>query len=258
MSKPRRIQPLMASLAVLCASAGLVSPAAGQEEQPACEEGQARIVGMVIDANTEAPLSGAFVSVAASDWGSLTTGDGRFLLCEIGGGTHILTADRLGYGDFTVPAEANESGDAVVIRMEPDPILLEGLEVVTDRFERRRRAVATSVRTYDEEALASSGYWSVADFIDSRAGVMAMPCGAERCVYARGARVRPRVYLDEFPLIGGWMELETIPTSQVYMVEVFGGGRHIRAYTHAFMERAAKIRLLPFPIGNEGRYLDWR
>jgi len=35
---------------------------------------------------------------------------------------------------------------------------------------------------------------------------------------------------------------------ELYMVEVFQGGRHIRAYTHHFMERAAEQRLMPMMI----------
>lgn len=248
MPKSRRIHLIIRSLAVLSVSAGFAYPAGTQAQQPVCKDYEPHVVGVVIDAETEAPLAGAYVSVAASDWGALTTGNGRFMLCEIGADTHLLTAERLGYQTLTTQLEATPSGDPVRISMQPDPILLEGLEIVTDRFERRRRAVATSVRSYDENVLASSTQWSVADFIDSRPGIVTAPCGIERCVYSRGAMVRPRVYFDEFPLIGGWLELETIPTSQVFMLEVYGRGRHIRAYSHAFMERAAKIRLLPVPI----------
>ncbi len=42
--------------------------------------------------------------------------------------------------------------------------------------------------------------------------------------------------------------LHTVPTSQLYMIEVYGRGTHIRAYTHGFMERAAGVRLAPLPI----------
>ncbi len=248
MPKSHRIHLFIRSLAALPAAAGFAYPAGAQEQQPVCKDDEPHIVGVVIDAETEAPLAGAYVSVTASDWVSLTTDNGRFALCEIGAGTHLLTAERLGYQELTFLQEAIPSGDPIAIRMQPDPILLEGLKIVTDRFERRRRAVATSVRAYDEEVLASSLYWSVADFIDSRPGIVTVPCGIERCVYSRGTMVRPRVYFDEFPLIGGWIELESIPTDQVFMVEVYGRGRHIRAYSHAFMARAAKIRLLPFPI----------
>ena len=247
MTKPHRIRQLTASLAALCALAVVASPA-GAQQKPVCKDGEARIVGVIVDSETDSPLAGAYVSVNASEWGSLTTDDGRFLLCEIPAGTHLVTVERLGYVTLESRVEADPSGDPVALQMHPDPVLLEGLEIVSDRFERRRRAVATTVRTYDEEDLASSVYWSAADFVDSSTGIMTAPCGITRCVYSRGRMISPTVYLDEFPLVGGWVELESIPTSQLFMVEVYGWGRHIRAYSHGFMKRAANVRLAPMPL----------
>lgn len=248
MTKPSPIHPLLPLLAVLCAFAGLAAPAEAQPEKPVCKDDEARIVGVIVDANTEMPLAGAHASVEASAWGSLTTDDGRFLLCGLGAGLHLVTVERLGYVTLESRIEANASGEPVALHMRPDPVLLEGLEIVSDRFERRRRAVATSVRAFDQETIASSGYWSAADFVDMRAGVITTPCGMSRCVFYRGQRVNPTVYLDEFPLIGGWSQLETIPSSQLYMVEIYRRGTHIRAYTHHFMKRAATVRLAPMMI----------
>ncbi len=244
-----RLMPFWAALpGALALSAGFPVAAVAQDGQPVCEDDQARIVGVIVDASTEMPLAGAHVSVEASDWGSLTTDNGRFLLCEIGAGNHVVTVERLGYVTLESWIEADASGDPVALHMQPDPILLEGLEVISDRFERRRRAAATTVRAFDQEDLASSGYWSAADFVDRQAGIMTTHCGISRCVYYRGAVVNPRVYLDEFPLIGGWSHLETIPTSELYMIEVYRRGTHIRAYTHNFMKRAARVRLAPMMI----------
>jgi len=248
MSTSRTIRRLIPALGVFALPAGFTVTAVAQEEQPVCEDDQARIVGVIVDASTDMPLAGAHVSVETSDWGSLTTENGRFLLCEIGDGTHRVTVERLGYVTLQSWVEADASGEPVALHMRPDPILLEGLEVVTDRFERRRRAAATMVRAFDQEDLASSGYWSAADFVDMRAGIMTTQCGINRCVYYRGRVVNPTVYLDEFPLIGGWSHLEMIPTSELYMVEVYRRGTHIRAYTHNFMKRAARVRLAPMII----------
>ncbi len=248
MSTSHSIYRLFPTLGVLAVSAGLALPAEAQEEQPACKDDQARIVGVIVDSSTDMPLAGAYVSVETSDWGSLTTDNGRFLLCEIGEGTHQVTVERLGYVTLQSWVEADASGDPIALHMRPDPILLEGLEIVMDRFDRRRRGAATIVRAFDQEDLANSGYWSAAEFVDSRAGIMSTQCGIGRCVYYRGSVVSPRVYLDEFPLIGGWTHLESIPTSELYMIEVYARGTHIRAYTHNFMKRAARTRLAPIMI----------
>ena len=238
-------QHRLASFAALSAAMIAASPVVAQ---PICEDDRPRIFGLVVDASTDAPLAGAYVSVPTSEWESLTTDNGRFLLCWIGPGTHIVRVERLGYHTLIDQLETTATGDPVHLRMTPDPILLEGLEIVTDRFEGRRRATPLPVRVYDHEDLASSHYWSAADFVESSPGVFTTHCGINRCIYRRGRVVRPTVYLDEFPLIGGWAGLQTLVTSQLYMIEIYGRGAHIRAYTHGFMERAARVRLAPLQI----------
>ena len=151
-----------------------------------------------MDSETGAPLSRAHVTVHASEWGSLTTDSGRFLLCGFGSGIHRVTIERLGYVTLHSWLESDPAGESVTLRMQPDPVLLEGLEIVSDRFERRRRAVATPVRAYDEEQLASSMYWSAAEFVDSRPGVMVTPCGIDRCIYSAVARSGPRCTWTSF------------------------------------------------------------
>lgn len=134
MTKPRPIHPLLPSLAVLCGSAGFAFPADAQHQQPECNDDEARIVGVIVDAATETPVAGAHASVEASDWGSLTTDNGRFLLCGIAAGIHVVTVERLGYVTLESPIEASASGEPVALPMRPDPVLLEGLEIVSDRF----------------------------------------------------------------------------------------------------------------------------
>ena len=251
MSDSPRCSAVLQAIGIGVVALGLVSPAAAQQEMPECLDDQARILGVVVDAGTEMPLSGAYVSAAGSDWGSLTTDNGWFALCGIEAGTHVVTVERLGYATLESEVEAAAPWDRIALRMQPDPILLEGLEIVTDRFERRRRAVEIGVSTFGQEDLLRSSQWSAADFVDLHAGVYTTPCGGSTCVYYRGyARgpLEPEVYLDEIRLLGGWSELEDIPTSQLYMVEVYAGGTHIRAYSHQFMEYAAKVRLEPAVI----------
>ncbi len=237
------------TVGVLAAVAIAASPTAAQDDKPVCVDGEPQILGFVVDHTNEEPLSAALVSVTTTEWASLTTANGRFQLCGILAGTHRITVERLGYRTLEVRVDAAAPPVPIRLRMDPDPILLEGLEIVSDRFERRRRAVAYSVRAFDREEIASSPYGTAADFVESRAMVFTTLCGAgSKCVWSRGQVVQPRVYLDEMPLMGGWSQLETLPTSQLHMIEVYRRGTHIRAYTHWFMERAARTRLSPFPI----------
>ena len=68
----------------------------------------------------------------------------------------------------------------------------------------------------------------------------------------RGRRAEALVYFDEVPLAGGWSYLDTFAPHDLYMIEVYRGGRHIRVYSRFFMLRAATTRLFPFPLFTPG------
>ena len=234
----------LAALAIVIARAQLTA-------QQEAQERSGEVIGHVVDARTGTPLAGAFVSLAGSDWGSFTNQEGRFLLPEINIGPHTVTIQQLGYKTLQVRVAAAISGAPVRILLDPDPILLEGLEIVSDRFESRRRSVASRVVSFGPEDLTSSPYWSVSDFIAFRALARVFPCEgrySDTCVMDRGQRAESLVYFDEVPLLDGWSYLDTFAPHDLYMVEVYGGGRHIRAYSRFFMERAAKTRLFPLPL----------
>ncbi len=78
-----------------------------------------------------------------------------------------------------------------------------------------------------------------------------MPCRgrwSSNCLIVRGRAIEPSVWIDEAPVIGGLDYLNVMRPYELYMVEVYGGGRQIRAYTTQFMARAATTRLQPFAI----------
>lgn len=196
------------------------------------------------------PLVGAFVSLADSEWGSLTDETGRFRIPDLTHGFVSIQAELLGYETLTWEGTV-AAGKAVALRMVSKPILLEGLTVVTDRFESRRRSVATSVRWFDHDALATSPQPTALDFVKTRAGLFSVSCNGRwtsRCFMVRGRPTEPRVYVDEMPVFGGMEYLESMAPHELYMVEVYGSGRAIRAYTPRFMERAAEYRLMPMPF----------
>ena len=224
------------------------APVIAQDETP---QPLGAVIGHVFDARTGTPLAGAVVSLAGSDSGSLTNRDGGFLIPEIALGPHTVTLEHLGYKTLHMRVEATLPGAPLRVLMDPDPILLEGLEIVSDRFERRRRSVATRVTAFGPEDLLSSPYWSVSDLMASRALARVFPCEgrySDTCVVDRGRRVEAMVYFDEMPLISGWTYLATFAPHDLYMVEVYRGGTHIRLYSHAFMKRAAANRLFPVPL----------
>jgi hypothetical protein len=207
------------------------------------------LVGTLTDEAGQ-PLVGAFVSLGDSEWGSLTGTEGRFRIPDVRPGPVSLRAELLGYETLNWEGTV-QGGTPVALTLAAKPILLEGLTVVTDRFESRRRAVASSVRWFDHDALATSPQSTALDFVKTRAGLYDVRCNGRwtnRCFMVRGRPAEPRVWVDEVPVFGGLEYLESLAPHDLYMVEVYGSGRAIRAYTPQFMERAAEDRLRPIPI----------
>ncbi len=229
----------------------LAAPLAAQETGDSASVPPDWIVGQVIDARNGEPIVGARVSAVGTDWASITNATGRFALRDLDPGIWNVQVENLGYTARAVQARVPTDGRVLVIEIEPDPIVLEGLEVVTRRFETRRRAVGVAVREFGTDDLAVSGDRSVAEMLQMRFGLMPARCtdGGNGCVWLRGRSERPEVYIDEAPILEGWEVLDLFRPYEFHMLEVFQSGRHIRAYTHAFMERASRTRYLPIPIG---------
>ncbi len=216
------------------------------------EDVRLRLVGQVVDITTGAAVSSARVSVAASEWMSLTNREGRFLLHDLDPGIHTLTVEQLGYHTLVVQVQAARETPPLRLSIQPDPILLEGLEVVSRRFERRRRAAGIRVSEFSQDDLASSSHRSAAVMLEERIPVQRVRCreGGFECIFAYGQRIRPTVCIDEAPMIDGWNALAAYNPHEFHMIEVYGRVGLVRAYTHFFMERASRIRFLPHVAGS--------
>jgi hypothetical protein len=223
--------------------------AAGQERSIEPVE-SFQLFGQVVDAESGVALQGAWVGLTDTDWGSITDSDGRFRIPDLDPGRLSLTIEQLGYETLEWAGDVASGEDLLVIGMTAEPILLEGLEVVTDRFRSRRRAAAISAFAYDAGDLATATERTALDFVRFRTMGMTQCNGrwGNTCLWVRGRAIEPTVYIDEMPLLGGLTYLETFAPWEFHMIEIYGQGRHIRAYTPQFMKRAAEIRLLPLPL----------
>lgn len=197
------------------------------------------------------PLVGAEVSLADADWGVLTDRDGRFVLPDLIPGRVELHVRQLGYADARWTGVVGPGSDAPLVRLEPKAVMLEGLKVVADRFESRRRGYPHASRSFEREDVILSGYSSMADWLHGRGGLFLTDCRtgfASTCVWSRGSAVAPQVYIDEAPVFAGIQYLSMIQPHEVYRVEIFRRGRQIRVYTQNFMARAARTRLQPIAL----------
>ena len=211
-----------------------------QEKTPSSDEKADRsLKGQVVDARTGDPLIGAFVRVEGDEWGSLSDKDGSFGLPDMEPGLTPIMVEQLGYVTLRQEVDVKENGEAVTLRVEPDPILKEGIEGLLDRLETRRKGAATSSWVLNRADLLSNPSIDALSLLRARTPVRLVPCGVGgECALVQG-RVSPiSVYVDEMPFLGGMDYLRSQQPYELQRIEVFAGGRHIRIYTEGYLKRA--------------------
>ena len=152
--------------ALLVASVLLLLPVAPAPAQAQGNAVQTRILGQVVDENSDAGIAGAFVEFIDARSrvreSSVTDSAGYFLLDGVPRGTFRLRAARLGYRSATTPHWRIEAGEAltVTVRLDPDAVLLAPLEitaralsaspVLANFYHRQQRSVGGTFITRDE------------------------------------------------------------------------------------------------------------
>lgn len=229
----------------------------GQDTSPADVTGTIR--GRILDATTGKPVPDALVVWDQTLKATLTDSVGRFELAGLEG-AGFLSVDHYGYEKAAwrarITAPLLDVGD---LRLPPDPVLVGGISVVAERvasieqqLRTRRRAAPVTTRAFGRRQLLMSAARDIGELLRLEAGVYRVPCttsssyagsrtGASglsgACVYRRGRVIEPRIFIDELRLFGGLDALATYPPHDLYMLEVFGSGLEVRAYTHSFIRR---------------------
>ena len=250
-----KIATASATVAILCGA----HPSAAQRsvDQPVRV-----LTGVVVDELTRVPIADAVVVLEGHQPGTMTDSVGHFTLSGFPRGPQVLNIRQFGYLELTSTVLPPELPDVLVeIPLVPAPIMLERVTLVVDhlatmtrRIESRRRAAPVSVRAYDQERLVRSGAPDVFRFLLQQASIFPTLCGASRpgtfglCVIRRGRPIKPSVFIDEFPALGGLDELSMYNPQDLYLIEVYSFGRVIRAYTYEFMERMAERPMALLPI----------
>lgn len=240
--------------------ASVAQPVAGQDAPERANDG--RLAGVVVDVVSERPIGNALVVLGNNYAAVLTDSLGRFDLGALTSGDFELTVRRYGYQTQGVAGFLPAGSELdIEVPLPPTAVLLDGLSVVTERLqtmeermERRRRATPMTVHALGQERLVQTSARDVLEMLDLEATLQIETCGrnafADHCVRRRGRLVEPRVYVDEMPVIGGLGQLASYQPYDLYLVEVYGRGLEVRAYTHRFMERMARkpVALLPVRI----------
>lgn len=240
---PRRalVGPAVRILIALAALSGLTArDASAQQPEPPGPV----VVGRVVDSGSGTPLPYAIVNGESGRPLVVTDSAGVFRMSGLPPGVHNLTASQLGYSRLTLPVAVAEGMEPVEFKLFPDPIAIEGIKVMGDRFRGRRNALPIAAQAYDQIKLQRSPAMTVMDFLQVDARLTPALCpgrgGQVYCFNRRNQVVQPQVFLDEAPLVGGLSQLEGYNPRDFYLVEVIGQGLMVRVYTHGFMEQMSR------------------
>lgn len=198
--------------------------------------------GHLLDAETYAPVFGAFVALEGSPRGVLSDSTGFFALPVPRAPQYVVQIRQLGYRDLSMALTAESATGPLLFQLAPDPVEIEGLQVLVERFQDRRRGPFGAVDVISQPELLRAPDGAASDLI-RRVVPFARPCdpvnGREEdlCVNAQG-RVEPlSICVDNRRVLENMSELEHLDPRGLYMVEVFRRGGQVRIYTRGYIER---------------------
>jgi len=127
---------------------------AGQQESP-----RGVLGGRVVDARSQEALVGASVQVVGLNTGMRTDAEGRFRLEQVPAGVRALRVSQLGYATVVVSDVVVRPGrdEALLIRLQPADLELEGLEIRPDWYAARSTQGAVTQEFSREEIRRAPG-----------------------------------------------------------------------------------------------------
>lgn len=240
---PNRLLSVPCAAAVLAAALAAL-PAAAQ---------RATVRGHVVDARSGQPIAGAAVQARQDDAETVTDVNGQFVLRRLRPGSQVLTSTRVGYrpGAAVVALSGADVSD-VRVELEPDPVMLQALNVTVSRFELRAHSYAGQVLAATGAELANTSSSDMMNFVRTHYFLHLIPCPGRRgsesthtCIFRRGHIVDPEIYVDETQKPNGFDLLSFYNPAEIARVEVYDHGTEIRMYTYRFMAWAATHNFQP-------------
>lgn len=228
-------------------------PANGQDSIPAAST--FTLTGQIVDALNDRPVISAVVKLPQLQRFVFSDVNGRFSVPEFPVGTWEIVVEMLGYHTLDGSVTVAE-GNGLVLRLNPDPVALEGLRVRTRAdglLDRRRRRHPYRVVHISPQTIANAINPDPTVIFRRNARVPLRSCSwgpidIEFGCYDRRGRVRgTQVFLDEAPLLGGMPELQMFPADHIHSMD-WVSGKGLYVYTRFFIERLnnSRMRLMPF------------
>ena len=217
------------------------------------------LTGRILDALNEAPVVSAVIKVPELRRYSFSDVNGRFSFPDFPEGTWDIVVEMLGYHTLDGSVAVAE-GNGLLLRLNPDPVALEGLAVRT-RSERllsqRRLRIPYRVTTISTETFANSINPDPTAIFRRNSRSYILPCPESAadaheqmtpsCFWRRGGPAKITVFLDEGRLESGMVELAMLPKEDIHSMDWVPAMRELRIYTKYFIERLdnTRIRLSP-------------
>jgi hypothetical protein len=207
--------------------------------------------GVLRDARTDAPVPWASLVLsedAVRPIGRASSDpQGVFSIDDVPTGGYFLRVQALGYQSRYHVVDVAAPPRTIELRLEPDSVVQRGVARFSGLLRGRRNYAAGINYAYGQDRLHYTAAPSATQFLELETSLFSVECTPESqaigtiCIVARGGSIiEPRVFIDEIPIMAGLEVLRSYSPSELYMIEVFGGGSMIRVYTYPFMERMAR------------------
>jgi outer membrane receptor for ferrienterochelin and colicins len=205
--------------------------AAGSRPVSAQAKAAATLTGVVVDADSGGPLSGATVLVMGTLLHAETGADGRFVIVGVSPGTYAIQALEIGYKSATVTDVVVGGGESqsVEMRMVRAVAELGGVVVTASRGESRAQDVPASIETMSHTELVNHDAYRLDQALAFVPGVVFN----DRDIDIRGSTgvtegvgSRVQILLDGHSVLsadGAETDFEAIPLLDVDHVEVVKG-----------------------------------
>lgn len=222
----------------------------------AADTARADVSGHVVDRASRAGLAHATIEIG--DGAARVTSDstGRFVLVGLTTGTHSVSVRRIGFDEFRTEWRLQPGLNTLTIALGSRPVVLEGVTVVGYRYSedlrQRRMGTGVSSQAVERDRLQLSSARDGREAALMLGGLFRVGCppalDVDDCILVRGRAIAPEVIIDERPAVGGLTELEVFSPGDLYLIEVYSGGRQIRAYTTSFIESEGQRARRPPPL----------
>lgn len=226
------------------------------------------VAGRVEDAVTRQPIAGVRIFPVDSSTVVYSDSVGEFILPIPAHSPLALEADQIGYLAQRFDLSPDAVGKRSVLLLEPEPLVLSGVNVVADdavtelltELRRRRNFYDGSIQVLDRPALSRimpvGSAWDlvrqrVPRLFECSEGLsgICLP-GRTRTFEDPDPKIPVLVCVDGWRSFGAIGELENLPIQSVSMVELYSRGRGgIRVYTAPYLAHAARTnRFIATPL----------